>query len=214
MVKIDTKHKLNSALIGMILFDGFMPGNHYLYIRHGGKQLNYVDEKVNFINKYYMPKSIKESVDKAGYIYRYAYYNDYRLRFLYNNIYKNGKKTLQKNIINRFDEITLAIMYMDDGCLGLRKDPKHEGVYKSREIHLNMQSFSFHEVEMFKKFLFNKWGLEFHITKDKERPRLWCNTKNAIKFLEIVSPIIIENFPTMYYKLDLKYKDKKINFLP
>lgn len=214
MVKIDTKHKLNSALIGIILFDGSMSKDHYLYIRHGGKQLDYTNEKVNFISKYFIPKSIKESTDNLGNTYRYAYYNDYKLRFLYNNIYKNGKKTLGKNIINRFDEITLAIMYMDDGCLGLHKDPKHEGVYRSREIHLNVQSFSFHEVEMLRRFLLNKWGLEFHITKDKGKPRMWCNTKNTIKFLEIVSPVIIDNFPTMYYKLDLKYKNKKINFLP
>lgn len=215
MVKIDTKHKLNSALIGIILFDGSMPANHCLYIRHGGNQLGYVDEKVNFISKYYTPKSIRTSIDKAGYTYRYAYYNNYNLNFLYKNIYKKDKKkTLAQNILNRFDEITLAIMYMDDGCLGLHKDLKHEGVYKSREIHLNVQSFSFDEVKRLQNLLLKKWGLEFHLTTDKNKPRLWCNTKNTIKFLEIVAPVIIDNFPSMYYKLDLKYKNKKINFLP
>jgi hypothetical protein len=214
MVKIDTAHKLNSALIGMILFDGSMNGEKYLYIRHGGKQLNYVDEKVSFINKYLTPTSLRTSTDNKGYLYRYAYYNNERLKNLYKDIYMNGKKQLTKTILNRFDEITLAIMYMDDGCLGLHKDPNHPNTYKSREIHLNVQSFTLEEVKMLQSYLLSKWGLDFHLTYDKNNPRLWCNTKNTIKFLEIVAPIIWHNFPSMYYKLDLKYKRKKINFLP
>ena len=49
---VTTKHELNSALIGMILFDGSMINDHCLYIRHGYKQLDYVDEKVKYISKY------------------------------------------------------------------------------------------------------------------------------------------------------------------
>lgn len=214
MVKIDTAHKLNSALIGIILFDGSMNGERYLYIRHGGNQLSYVDEKVNFISNYLIPKSVRTCTDNKGYTYRYAYYNNERLKNLYKDIYINEKKRLTKTILNRFDEITLAIMYMDDGCLGLRKDPKRPGNYKSREIHLNVQSFSLDEVKMLQSHLLNKWGIEFHLTSDKGKPRLWSNTKNTIKFLEIVAPVIQYNFPSMYYKLDLKYKIKKINFLP
>lgn len=213
MVKIDTSHKLNSALIGMILFDGSMNGEKYLYLRHGGDQLNYIDEKVKFISKYLTPTSIRTSTDKKGYDYRYVYYNNERLKHLYKDIYIDGKKRLTKSILNRFDEITLAIMYMDDGCLGLHKDPKYPGNYKSREIHLNVQSFTFDEVKMLQMHLKEKFDVDFHLTTDKGKPRLWCNTKNTIKFLEIVAPVIHYNFPTMYYKLDLKYKKKKINFL-
>lgn len=214
MVKIDNSHKLNSALIGMILFDGSMNGEKYLYLRHGGNQLSYVDEKVNFISNYLTPTSLRTCIDNKGFSYRYAYYNNERLKYLYNNIYINGKKRLTKNILNRFDEITLAIMYMDDGCLGLRKDPKYPGNYKSREIHLNIQSFSWDEAKMLQSHLKEKFDVDFHLTIDHEKPRVWCNTKNTIKFLEIVAPVIQYNFPSMYYKLDLKYKAKKINFLP
>ena len=70
MVKIDTAHKLNSALIGIILFDGSMNGERYLYIRHGGNQLSYVDEKVNFISNYLIPKSVRTCTDNKGYTYR------------------------------------------------------------------------------------------------------------------------------------------------
>lgn len=214
MVKIDTKHKFNSALIGMILFDGSMNKEDQLYLRHGKNQFDYVSEKVDFIKNYLKPKSIRECIDNNGYEYKYAYYKDDHLKYLYNKIYIDGKKRLTKTILNRFDEITLAIMYLDDGCLSLRKDPKYEGNYKSREIHLNVQSFSTEEVQMLQSQLRLRWGVDFHLTYDKGNPRLWCNTKNTIKFLEIVAPVIQQNFPSMYYKLDLKYKRKNISFLP
>jgi len=214
MVKINNSHKLNSALIGMILFDGSMNGEKYLYIRHSGNQSSYVDEKVNFISKYLKPTSLRTSIDNKNFTYRYAYYNNERLKHLYYNIYINGKKKLIKSILNRFDEITLAIMYMDYGCLGLKKDPKYPGNYKSREIHLNIQSFTLDEAKMLQSHLKNKFKVEFHLTVDHQKPRLWCNTGNTIKFLEIVAPVIQYNFPSMYHKIDLKYKIKKINFLP
>lgn len=214
MVKIDTHHKFNSALIGMILFDGSMNKEDQLYLRHGKGQFEYVSEKVHFLKNYLKPKSIRECIDNNGYEYKYAYYKNEHLKYLYNKIYINGKKKLSKTILNRFDEITLAIMYLDDGCLSLRKDPKYEGNYKSREIHLNVQSFSTEEVKMLQSQLRLRWNVDFHLTYDKGKPRLWCNTKNTIKFLEIVAPIIQYNFPSMYYKLDLKYKRKNINFLP
>lgn len=209
---IHNKHQFNSAMIGIILFDGSMPSEKMLYIRHGGKQLSYVDEKVELISKYLLPKSIRTSRDRLGYTYRYAYFNSDKLKNLYHKIYINGKKTITTHILNRFDEITLSIMYMDDGCLSLRKDKNHEGVYKSREIHLNIQSFSFHEAEMLRHLLRKKFDLDFHITTDKQKPRLWCNTENTIKFLTIVAPIV-RQFPTLAYKLDLKYKTGKYDFL-
>lgn len=211
MKKVNTKHDFNSAMIGIILADGSMSKENILYIRHGGKQLSYVDEKVEYLSKYITPKSLRESVDKKGYKYRYAYYNTDKLKYLYKKIYKDGKKKLTNKILNRFTPTTLAFIYMDDGCLSLRKDKKN-GCIKSREIHLNVQSFTIEEVNNLKNLLLNKFGIDFHTTLDKGNPRLWCNTKNTIKFLKIVAPIVKE-FPTMHYKLDLKYKVKPISFL-
>lgn len=212
MKKANTKHEFNSALIGMILGDGGMLPTTKLYIRHGGKQLDYVNEKVEYLSKYIQPKSLRQSIDKKGFVYRYAYYNSKKLQYLYKSIYSgvNNKKSLPQNIINRITPISLAFIYMDDGCLSLRG--KNTGTIRSREIHLNVQSFTWEEVKRFKDYLLHKYDVDFHLTVDKGHPRLWCNTKNTLKFLSIVAPIVRE-FPTMHYKLDLKYKVKNISFL-
>ena len=57
--------------------------------------------------------------------------------YLSSKIYINGKKSISK-IINRITDVSLAFMYMDDGCLSLRKS-KTGDCYSSREIHLNVQ---------------------------------------------------------------------------
>ena len=187
-----------------------MINDHALYIRHGGKQLEYVNEKVEYLKKYITPASIKTNIDKKGFTYRYAYYNDRSLKFIYSKIYKNKKKVISDSILNRINAISLAFFYMDDGCLVLRKDKK--GCIGSREIYLATHSFSLHEVQKFRNLLFNKFNIDFHISFEKGKPRMWCNTSNTIKFLTLIAPIVKE-FPTMHYKLDLKYKKKNIKFI-
>lgn len=212
MKKVTTKHDFNAALIGMILFNGNIINDNILYIRCNGNNLNYIDEKVEFISEYLTPKCVKSSIDKYGSNYRYAYYKSSIFKNLYKKIYINNRKSLTKSILNRFNAITLAIMYMDTGCLSLRKDKNNPTVYKSREIHLNLQFLSMNEIKMLQNQLRLRWDIDFHLTRDKGRLRLWCNTENTIKFFKLVSPIVKE-FHSMRYKLDLKYNTKDINFL-
>lgn len=211
MEKVTSSHEFNGAMIGIILFDGSMPSEKYLYIRHGGNQLSYVDSKVELISNYIKPTSVRTTVDKKGFTYRYAYYNTERLKHLYKDIYIKGKKTLTDSILNRFTALTLAIMYMDDGSLVLHKDPKRPGQYHSREIYLAVNSFTLEEVTKLQKHLKNKWGCEFRISKNKGSYRLCCNSTNAIKFCTIVAPYV-KQVPSLSYKLDFKYLKKQLPF--
>jgi len=206
-----SKHQFNSALLGMILGDGSMNNQNTLYIRHGGKQLTYVDEKVKFLKAYIKPTTLRTFTDKQGYIARYAYYNSKKLSYLYNLIYKKRKKVITKTLLNRFNEISLAFFYMDDGSLSL-KNKKGSDTINARNAYLCTHGFTWEEAGLFKEMLLNKFGLKFGITSDKGHPRLWCNTENTIKLLGIVAPIVKE-FPGMHYKLELKYKKKDIVFL-
>lgn len=180
-----------------------MPKETQLYLRHGGNQLELVDEKVAYLAPYIYPKSMRSAIDKAGYAYRYAYYNTKRLKYLYRLIYSSGRKTINPTVIHRFNNISLACLYMDDGSLCLRG--KQSGTIKSREIYLSTHSFSKTEVQLIQSMLRTKFGLEFNLTFDKGKPRLWCNTANSKRFIDIVRPIV-ENFKSVQYKLDFRYK--------
>lgn len=204
------KHEFNSAMIGIILGDGSMTSSengNILYLRHGKNQFEYLDDKVSYLSKYLNPKSIRTSVDKQGFEYKYAYYNTKKLVSLYKLTHNKNVKVITDKLINRFTVTSLAFFYMDDGCLVLRKNKvkgKWTGSYKSREIYLSTHNFSIHEVEKFKNMLKNKFDLDFYMSFDRGKPRLWCNTKNTKKFIELVKPIVSQ-FPSMSYKLDLKY---------
>ena len=206
----NSKHEFNSAMIGMIMGDAHLSKktSTYLYIRHGGKQLDYINEKVEYLSNYIVPKVVKTCVDNQGYKYRYAYYNNDSLKYLYKNFYiKNNKLTkkyISRNIMNRFNEISLAFLYMDNGCLSVRK---RNGIYtNSMQIILNTQGFTKAENIWISGVLKRKFDLEFKIAKDGDNYRLWCSTQSALKLLEIVAPIVKE-FKSMHYKLDIKKKD-------
>ena len=199
---------IKSALIGIILGDASMVQPNMLYIRHGARQLDYVNEKVDFLKDYMEPVSLRNSIDKKGYKYRYAYYCNQKLPYFYGIIYKKGRKVITLELLNHFDEISLSFFYMDDGSLSLRKyknkNGNWTGSYKSREIYLCTHSFDPNEVKMFIRMLRDKFGLRFRTTLDKGHSRIWCNTKNTKKMIEIIRPVVSQ-FKTMSYKLDLKY---------
>jgi len=207
-----TTHVFNSAMLGMYLGDSYghrlKSGNIALYIRHGGDQLDLVDEKVKFLSPYIKPKSLRTCVDNNGYKYRYAYYNERKLKHLFNLIYGKGEpiKRINRKLLNRFTDVSLAFLYMDDGHLSLRRK-KETNKIQGRYIYLNTQGFTVEENQMFAVMLKQKFDLSFKVSFDHEHARLWCNTQNALKFISIVKPIV-SFFPTMQYKLDLKYQQQ------
>lgn len=197
-------------MIGMLLGDSYiaeLKNGYGMYIRHGGKQLSLVDDKVNCLNAYIKPQTVAQKIDKKGYSYKYAYYNNASLKYLYKKIYKDKTKVITKSILNRFNHISLAFLYMDDGSLSLRKYINKDGVwngsFKSKEITLCVHNFSLKEIESFKQMLKDKFDLTFNIARDKSYYRLWCDTKNTLKFIDIVKPIV-SNFSCVNYKVDLK----------
>ncbi len=210
MIKANSKHEFNSALIGMLLGDGYIlhtKNSYCMYVRHGKSQFEYVDEIVEYFSNYIKPRSLYSKVDKKGYPYRVAYYNSKKLKYLYKKIYmQNGKKKkrLSPTIMHRFNAISLAFLYMDDGCLSVRK---RNGKYtKSLQIFLCTEGFTKQENIWLANVIKQKFGVNFRVAKEKKYYRLWCSTVEAHKFLKIVSPIVKE-FKSMHYKLDIKQED-------
>lgn len=193
MIKAGSKHEFNSAMIGILLGTGNMVTENRLYLTGDIKQLSYISEKVNYLSNYITPKSIKFYNNKI-----YVYYNTKKLRYLYKQIYTN----FNKHSINRINKISLAFMYMDIGCLILKR--KKDKKISSREIHLNTKNFTLQNIKLLQAYINKKFDINFHITMDKNKPRMWCNTTNTKKFIDLIIDIIRE-FKTMQHKIDLKY---------
>lgn len=100
--------------------------------------------------------------------------------------YPNGIKIIPINyLIDTFTDKSLAFLFMDDGCKN------------GKTINLNMQSYTLEDLNLFVKFLKDKFDLEFIIKKDKT---LYLRHNSIQNFTNIVKPYIINS---MLYKLGI-----------
>jgi len=91
-----------SALLGMVLGDGYISPNGGYAAKHGNQQYEYARHKHDLIGGRFYTKDVRHTF-KNG-----------QTDFLRNLVYVDGKKTL-KNVVHLLDEISLAYLYMDDG---------------------------------------------------------------------------------------------------
>lgn len=109
---------------------------------------------------------------------------------MYNMLYSTGKKRITKEILDNFTEFSLAVLYMDDGCLS-----KSNTDFASYII--SSCGFDLESIELFRKFLWSKFHLETTISYDK-RIYIKMNSRNLFEYL-IISHI--QKIPCMLYKI-------------
>lgn len=102
---------------------------------------------------------------------------------IYKSFYLDGKKHIPFNLLDKFSEVSLAFLFMDDGCK------------TSCSYSIATNCFDLKELEEFRIFLKRKFNLETSIFKSKV---LYIRAKSRDIFTSLVSPYII---PCMQYKL-------------
>jgi DNA-binding CsgD family transcriptional regulator len=101
---------------------------------------------------------------------------------LYNSLYVDGRKTITREYLQYFDELSLAVMFMDDG-------------YKlGKTVGIATNCFTTQELTDFNDFISEKFGLAFNITKSNT---LYLPSLQYPAFEELVLP---------YMHKDLMYK--------
>jgi len=119
-----------------------------------------------------------------------------QLGFYRNVFYPGGKKTIPVESLAWFDDIALAVWYMDDGTIS-----KYE-----KQISIATCSFSGVVNGMLQGWLAEKYGLWFTVSwrgshtyaKGKKYPHLALQKGCNKRFLDIVEPHMV---PSMRYKL-------------
>ena len=108
-------------------------------------------------------------------------------RFYVKEGYKTGKKIVPENIIEDLDALGLAVWVMDDGS------------YSRGKIDISTYSFSLSEINLLCKIMKDKFHVEMHQYKDRDKGyRIYSNQKYTTKLIEIIKPYII---PSMMYKI-------------
>lgn len=210
-----TKESRN-LLIGMLLGDGTISSNNVFKIAHSESQKEYLEWKVkqlkeagirnNGIKSYIKIKGYKTGVP--------VYYTQLNIipfiKVLRKVFYKEKKILGNRKLLNRLDAKGIAIWYMDDGHINIRKtkDGRPMGFYIKISTCEPKQ-----EVQTIIDFFKEQWDVNFymfHEGKKEDSYSLCCGTKEGLKFIDIVKPYVSQ-VPSMIHKITYDLSQRKRN---
>lgn len=219
---IHSKEEARRALLGTIFADGSIArnrkGNYLkdiapLEITHTSKNLDYlkaVQEIIEYLNmKSHITEYNKVSETKTYSLYRLSTWSYEWLKDIRDQIYnKNRIKLFPREFIDQFTDLSLLLLYLDDGTLRVRFYKNSDKLREAR-ITFCLDSFTYSELSYFQKYLKDKWNVEtklYRHSKNIENNRgyrLWTNTQNTRAFMAIIDKFYT-CIPSMQYKF-LKY---------
>jgi len=169
----------------------------YLAVTHSSKQKKYVEWKYN-VWRQIVASGIKSIIIKVNGNSHSANYfitaaHPEFLNF-FNLFYFNGRKIVNRNILDKLTPFSIAVWYMDDGYYK-----------KSRgRAQLSTNSFTYAENAVIKDYFNERWSISSNIgTSDSGSYYIWFNTENTIEFFKIIKDHIM---PFFDYKIDINRK--------
>lgn len=184
-------------------------GNAYFQMSHGIKQYDYLLWKKDIIENITKCKVYKNDT-KSGFSSNtisegYHLNSSVHPTFtkLYSRFYQYDKKSIDEYLLKMIDPLALAIIFMDDGCLG-KAMPKY---WTKETCYLSLCNFDYANLFLIKKSLKLSFDLDWNINKQSLKPNnpkryynLRLLNRDNQKFFDIIRPYV-EQVPCMAYKL-------------
>jgi len=197
------------ALYGLSLGDGCITlskgaKNHSILIGHGPKQEEYITHKAKKLQSIFGGKELKvrfyqvynKRTEKSYTNLQISATNPY-LNQIHRNLYPTGVKTITRKVLDFLTDEGLAYWYMDDGAGDICKNKNGKicgcmiriSTYCTKEEALEIQSWFKDKYEL---------NCVFDIDKRNNKYSVRFNTKDSIKFANLIKPFIL---PCMEYKI-------------
>lgn len=204
------KSKINkesrNVIISLLIGDGTITSDNQMKLAHIEEQTEYLMWKIKLMNNYGIRNNgLKGYVITSGYSKgkTCVYTQLNKLPFievLRRIMYKNGKKVIaNRKLLNRLDARGIAIWFMDDGHINIRKSKdKVIGFYIKISICRPKA-----ECQVLIDYFKEVWNISFytfHEGRTEDSFSLCCGTKEGFKFIDIVKNTINE-IPSMSYKI-------------
>ena len=210
-----TKESRN-LLIGLLLGDGTISNNNVFKIAHSESQKDYLEWKVKQLKEAGIRNNgVKSYIKTKGYTIGVpVYYTQLNtipfIKVLRKVFYKEKKILGNRKLLNRLDAKGIAIWYMDDGCINIRKtkEGRPMGFYIRISTCEPKQ-----EVQTIIDFFKEQWNINFymfHEGKKEDSYSLCCGTKEGLKFIDIVKPYVSQ-VPSMIHKITYDLSQRKRN---
>lgn len=210
-----------SVLIGLLLGDGYIDDNGRINIEHCEKQKDYCIFKAKLLHSVCGGKDIKvheytrnNSILKNGKQFKNNTFVTYSFKkqsksfipirqMLYG---ENRKKRVTEQVLKCLDICSIALWWMDDGCITKKytyKDGKriHCGYMLRICTYLSKE-----QNELIQKYFLDKYNIKWNVVhadgcKDDSQWMLRCGTIEGRKFLNLIRDYIVNNVPSMSYKV-------------
>ena len=209
-----TTKEIKSLLIGLLIGDGTISNNFVFKLSHSSKQKEYLQWKIDLLNQYGIKNNgMKEYISKNGYnIGKSVLYSQLSIipiiKVLRRVFYFPKKYLGNRTLLNKLDRLGLAIWYMDDGHINIRKTgDKIHGFYIKISLCEPEETIQ-NVIDFFKE----EWNINFYkFSEGKGTYSICCGTKEGIKFIDLIKEYV-EQIPSMKYKItyDLSQRTKEI----
>lgn len=190
-----------NLMIALLLGDGTISSNYSFKLSHSEKQKEYLLWKIEILKNFGIrTNGLKTYVSSCGYNKdKIVYYTQLVKVSKFNRVlrrvfYKPKKYLGNIKLLNRLDALGLAIWYMDDGHINIRKtNNKIHGFYIKISLCEDEETVQ-NVIEYFKQ----KWDISFYKFKEKSFYSICCGTAEGIKFINIIKNYVPE---CMKYKI-------------
>ena len=200
-----TKESRN-LLIALLLGDGTISNNNVFKIAHCANQKDYLEWKLKQLSEAALRNNgLKSYIKTRGFnVGTTVYYTQLNtipfIKVLRRVMYKSKKIIGNRKLLNRLDARGIAIWYMDDGHINIRKDKNGRpmGFYIKIAICEPKE-----EVQIIIDYFKEVWDINFymfHEGKQKDSYSLCCGTKEGLKFISLVKPYVSQ-VPSMIHKI-------------
>lgn len=194
-----------NLLIGLLIGDGTISNNNVFKIAHCEAQKDYLEWKINQLKSCGIRNNgIKSYIKTKGFnIGVPVYYTQLNtipfIKVLRRVFYKRKKIIGNRKLLNRLSAKEIAIWYMDNGHINIRKDKGRPcGFYIKISTCEPKQ-----EVQTIIDYFKEQWNINFymyHEGKKEDSYSLCCGTKEGLKFIDIIKPYVLQ-VPSMIHKI-------------
>ena len=213
-MKANIAKESRNLLIALLLGDGTICSNNVFKLSHAEQQKDYLEWKIKQLNDAGIRNNgLKSYIKTCGYnigvnVY-YTQLNIIPLIKVLRRIFYKPKKVLgNRKLLNRLNAKGIAIWYMDDGCINIRKDKdgRPMGFYIKIATCLPKD-----ELQVIIDYFKEVWNINFymfHEGKKEDSFSLCCGTKEGLKFINIIKKYVLQ-VPSMVHKIQYDLSQRR-----
>lgn len=213
-MKTKITKKSRNLLIALLLGDGTICNNNVFKLAHAEQQKDYLEWKIKQLNDAGIRNNgLKIYVKTCGYntgvnVY-YTQLNIIPFIKVLRRIFYKPKKVLgNRKLLNRLDARGIAIWYMDDGHINIRKDKNGRPMGFYIKIATCLPK---NELQIIIDYFKEVWGVNFymfHEGKKEDSFSLCCGTKEGLKFINVIKKYVLQ-VPSMVHKIQYDLSQRR-----